>query len=115
MTRVRHDERLSVAPQLTKEDVAAAAAQGFRLLICNRPDGEAEGQPDAASLAAEAHRHGLAFIHIPVVGTSIDASAVDAFHAAIAAADGPVLAFCRSGTRSKMLWALGEASHRPLA
>lgn len=114
MTRVRLDERLSVAPQLTKEDVAAAAARGFRLLICNRPDGEAEGQPDAASLAAEAHRHGLAFIHIPVVGGAIGSNAVHAFHDALAKAPGPVLAFCRSGMRSTALWALGEAGRRPV-
>ena len=112
MTYARLDDRLSVAPQITTDDITAAAAQGIRLLICNRPDHEADGQPSAATLAAEAHRHGLAFIHIPVVGTSIDAHAVEAFHAALAAADGPVLAFCRSGMRSTMLWALGEARHR---
>ena len=108
------DGRLSVAPQLMAEDIADAAAEGFRLLICNRPDGEAEGQPSADALAASARRHGLGFAHIPVVGASIERDAVEAFHAALATADGPVLAFCRSGMRSTLLWALGEASHRPV-
>jgi len=114
MPHTRLDDRLSVAAQLLPEGVADAAAQGFRLLICNRPDGEAEGQPSADTIAAAARHHGLGFVHLPVVGGAIRADTIEAFRDAVAKADGPVLAFCRSGMRSTLLWALGEARHRPV-
>lgn len=114
MIGARLDDRLSVAPQLALADIAGAAERGVRLLICNRPDGEAEGQPSAAALRAESQRHGLGFVHIPVVGGAIGTEAVEAFQAALAHAEGPVLAFCRSGTRSALLWALGAVRHRPV-
>ena len=114
MPYARLDDRLSVAPQIAVADIAAIAEAGFTTLIGNRPDGEADDQPATTALAAEARRHGLAFAHQPVVGSAIDAADVDAFDAALARAAGPVLAFCRTGTRSTTLWALGEARRRPV-
>ena len=108
------DDRVSVAPQITLDDIPAIAEAGFTTLIGNRPDGEAEDQPDTAALAAEARRHGLDFVHQPVVGSAIDTADADAFEAALAQARGPVLAFCRTGTRSTTLWALGQARRRPV-
>ena len=113
MPYARLDDRLSVAPQIAVADVAAIAAAGFTTLIGNRPDGEGDDQPETTALAAEARRHGLAFVHQPVVGGAIGAADVDAFDAALAQSTGPVLAFCRTGTRSTTLWALGQARRRP--
>lgn len=112
MPYARLDDLLSVAPQIAVADIAAIAEAGFTTLIGNRPDGEADDQPETAALAAEARRHGLAFVHQPVVGSAIGAADVDAFNAALARATGPVLAFCRTGTRSATLWALGQARGR---
>ena len=99
----------SVAPQIGVDDIAAAADQGFALVINNRPDGEAPDQPTSAQMAAAAQAAGVAYVHIPVRGGP-NAEQVQAVEAAIAGADGPVLAFCRSGTRSIVTWSLGQAS-----
>ncbi|HEX4180733.1 MAG TPA: TIGR01244 family sulfur transferase [Caulobacteraceae bacterium] len=98
----------SVAPQISPDDIAAAADQGFVLVINNRPDGEAPDQPSNAQMAAAAQAAGVAYVHIPVRGGPT-ADQVEAVRAAIADAGGPVLAFCRSGTRSIITWSLGQA------
>lgn len=98
----------SVSPQIALADVAAAAAQGFALVINNRPDGEQPDQPTSAQVEAAAKAAGLAYVHIPVVGSPTPEQ-VEANRLAIAAADGPVLAFCRSGTRSIVTWSIGQA------
>ena len=99
---------LSVAPQITLDDVAAAASQGFRSLMSNRPDGEDFGQPTAAAQKEIAGRMGMSYAHIPVSPGGISRAQVRAFQEALASAPGPVLAHCRSGMRSAMLWAVGE-------
>ena len=98
----------SVAPQIAVADVAAAAAQGFTLVINNRPDGEAPDQPSSARMEAAARAAGLDYAYIPVRGGPTS-DQVEAVQAAIAGAKGPVLAFCRSGTRSIVTWSLGQA------
>lgn len=98
----------SVAPQIGVDDIAAAADQGFVLVINNRPDGEAPDQPTSAQMAAAAAAAGVDYIHIPVRGGP-SLEQVEAVEAAIAEAKGPVLAFCRSGTRSIVTWSLGQA------
>src|SRR5579859_5636724 len=98
-------DAFSVAPQIAPADLAAAAAQGFTLVINNRPDGEAPDQPGSAQMEAAARAAGLDYVHIPVRGgPTLDQ--VEAVQAAIAEAKGPVLAFCRSGTRSIVTWSL---------
>ncbi len=99
----------AVAPQLDPADLALAKARGFVLVINNRPDGEAPGQPTSAAMKAAAEAAGLAYAHIPVVGRP-DAAQVAAVAEAAAGAHGPVLAFCRSGTRSIVTWSLGQTS-----
>jgi len=99
----------TVSPQITPADVGIAASRGFRAIINNRPDGEGEDQPPSADIEAAARAHGLGYAYVPVVGAHIGEADIDAFHAALTAQDGPVLAFCRSGTRSAMVWALAEA------
>lgn len=103
------DDRISVFGQITRDDVAAAKAQGFTMIINNRPDGEQDGQPTAAEIGAAAHEAGLAYAAIPVDHSGFSEEQVAAMADALAAADGPVLAFCRSGTRSTFLWALASA------
>jgi uncharacterized protein (TIGR01244 family) len=98
----------SVAPQIAVGDVAVAAAQGFTLVINNRPDDEAPDQPSSAQMEAAARAAGLDYAYIPVRGGPTP-DQVEAAQAAIAGAKGPVLAFCRSGTRSIVTWSLGQA------
>jgi len=103
------DEGLSTSPQITPEEVAIVAAAGFRAIISNRPDGEEPGQPSAADMKAAAERHGLAFRHIPVTGGGIGPDDVAAMAEALDTLPRPVFGFCRSGTRTAMLWALAKA------
>jgi sulfide:quinone oxidoreductase len=97
---------ISVAHQLTEQDLEQAAAAGFKTIINNRPDGEAPDQPPSAELAAAAKRLGLAYHHIPAVSGQISNEQVEAFRTALGGAEKPALAFCRTGTRSTTLWAL---------
>jgi uncharacterized protein (TIGR01244 family) len=101
----------AVSPQISPDDVAAAAAEGVTLVINNRPDGEAPDQPTGAVIDAAAKRAGLDYVHIPVAGRPT-AEQVEAMKAAIAGASGKVLAYCRSGTRSITIWALGADEPR---
>ena len=90
----------AVAPQIAPSDMAAIKALGFVALICNRPDGEGAGQPPVAELQSAADAAGLVFHHIPVAGGAFSEDAIAAFRTARLGADGPMLAFCRTGTRS---------------
>ena len=102
-------ETFAVSPQISVADVATAAAQGFALIINNRPDGEAPGQPSAREIEAAARAAGLDFISVPIVGRA-SVEQVDAVRAAMDEATGKVLAYCRSGTRSINTWAEGQAA-----
>ncbi len=86
----------------------AELAPKFRTFINNRPDAEEPGQPSSAEIEAEARRLGVDYIHIPVVPGQVSDEQVSAFRAAISGHPGPVLAFCRSGTRAATLWALSQ-------
>lgn len=98
-----------VAGQLQAADITVLAAQGWRSLFCNRPDGEAADQPASTELAQAAVAHGLAWRHLPVVSGQWRDADVAAFAEALRTLPAPVLAFCRSGTRSIHLWALAMA------
>jgi sulfide:quinone oxidoreductase len=100
---------ISVAHQLTEQDLEQAAAAGFKTIINNRPDGEAPDQPPSETLAAAATRLGLAYHHIPAVSGQISDDQVEAFRTALGGAAKPALAFCRTGTRSTTLWALAAS------
>jgi len=109
MTQFRRvTDQFSVSPQIAVGDVAQAAAEGFVLIINNRPDGEDPAQPDGAEIEAAARAAGLDYVAIPVRGGP-DAAQVLAQRQAVEAANGPVLAYCRSGTRSIVTWAIGQA------
>jgi sulfide:quinone oxidoreductase len=100
---------LSVTGDVGPHDLHALAAQGFKALINNRPDGEEPGQVASDQIAAEAKFHKMAYLHIPVVSGQITQENIDAFGRVISQLPGPVAAFCRSGTRSATLWALSQA------
>jgi sulfide:quinone oxidoreductase len=100
---------LSVSQQIPLEDVASLThAGGFKSLICNRPDGEEDGQPDWADVETAARAAGLETAHIPVWGKEFRPETVAAFANALEAMPKPVLAYCRTGTRSTILWALSN-------
>jgi uncharacterized protein (TIGR01244 family) len=112
MTEFRRvTDRFAVSPQITPADVAEAAEQGFVMIINNRPDGEAPGQPAGREIASAAGAAGVAYAHIPIVGRPSD-DQVAAMRDAVDASPGKVLAFCRSGTRSITAWALGRPDDR---
>jgi sulfide:quinone oxidoreductase len=90
----------AVAEQLQVDDLETLAKAGFVAVICNRPDDEEQGQPTAAEVRAAAQDAGLSFHHIPVSGGQFPAPAVAAFGAVRKGTEGPVLAYCRTGTRS---------------
>lgn len=94
----------SVSPQIFAGDIGALKAKGFRTIICNRPDHEDPGQPDFADIAAAAAAAGLAARHIPVRPDAIGPADVAAFVRAIDELPGPVVGYCRSGSRSAALW-----------
>ena len=100
--------QFSIAPAMTPDDVAIAAARGFRALVGAAPDVERDGPSDSDILRDRAARHGLAFAHTPVVIGLIGQSDVDAFATALELADGPVLAYCHSGLRATLLWAVAN-------
>lgn len=102
-------ENVLVSPQLALEDVAAAAAMGVAMVVNNRPDGEEPDAPQGSDIAAAAAAAGLNYTAIPVGHSGFSEPQVDAMIAALEQAEGPILAYCRSGTRSTLLWALAAA------
>jgi uncharacterized protein (TIGR01244 family) len=96
-----------VAPQLGVEDVARAAAEGVRVLINNRPDDEEPGQPDAEAIGTLARSLGLTYVFAPVHGGP-GPDAIAAVRQALDGGETPILAYCRSGTRSILTWAAAE-------
>ncbi|TRD11797.1 TIGR01244 family phosphatase [Erythrobacter insulae] len=99
---------LSVAPQIQPDEMASVAERGFVAIICNRPDGEEAGQPRIDEMRDAAQAAGLAFHHIPVAGGAFPDSAISAFRAVRRGTQGPVLAYCRTGTRSITLETLAN-------
>jgi uncharacterized protein (TIGR01244 family) len=100
-------EDFAVAPQLRPEDMAEAAARGFKLIINNRPDGEAPDQPTSAEMEAAARHAGMYYEYIPVRGSPV-LTQVEGVQHALKHGHGPALAYCRSGTRSIIAWAIGQ-------
>ena len=99
---------VAVSPQIGTADIDEAAEAGVTLIINNRPDGEEVGQPTNDELKAYAESKGIKWAHIPVAGGALSFEPVGQMAECIFKADGPILAFCRSGTRSCTLWALAQ-------
>lgn len=107
MTTLRTiDASIAVAPQIAPEAIAELATAGFTHIVNNRPDGEDFGQPSGDEIAAAAAAAGLGYTAIPITHAGFSHPQIDAMAAVLAEAKGPVLAYCRSGTRSCNLWAL---------
>ena len=107
-------EGLSVSPQIVAADLPALKAAGFRAIICNRPDAEAGDQPGHEEIREAAAAEGLEFRFLPVTPGIVTDETAEGFGAALTELPGPVLAYCRTGTRSTTLWSLSEAPRRPL-
>ncbi|MFK7967461.1 MAG: TIGR01244 family sulfur transferase [Burkholderiaceae bacterium] len=105
----RVNDSLSVSPQLLPGEMAAVAEAGFKTVINNRPEGEEPGQPATAEVRAAAEAAGMTFVDIPFTAGMQTAEDVHAFAQALAGNDGPILAYCRSGTRSTTVWAMSQA------
>lgn len=108
------DDTTSVAPMLEPGDMALLAATGVTTIICNRPDSEVEPGHRAADMQAAAEKAGMAFVYNPVTMPAVTVEAVEEQADALEAAGGGVVAYCRSGTRSAILWALAMAGRMPV-
>ena len=105
----RINDTITVSGQILPEDVSALKAAGFTTIINNRPDGESPDQPASVQIEAAAKAAGLNYIAIPLGRDGVTPDMVEKTRAALEGSDGPVFAFCRSGTRSTTLWALSQA------
>lgn len=103
-------DEFAVAPQIAPEDAAQIKAAGFVGVINNRPDGEQEGQVEAAVIAQQLAELGLSYAHQPVVSGQISDADIAEFRQLFTNSQKPLLAFCRTGTRCTMLWALANAN-----
>jgi uncharacterized protein (TIGR01244 family) len=105
------EDNLLVSPQISVADVAAAKQMGVTMIINNRPDGEEPDAPQGEEIEAAARSAGIGYVSIPVTHAGFSRPQIDAMQAALEKAEGgKVLAYCRSGTRSTLLWALSEAA-----
>ncbi|MGX0978124.1 sulfide:quinone oxidoreductase [Roseovarius sp. MBR-51] len=107
-------DALSVSPQITAEDVAAIREAGFRAILCNRPDGEGADQPNFEEIEAAAKSAGIETRYQPITSGMVRDEDAEAFGTALMELPGPILAYCRTGTRSATLWSLSQAKTRPV-
>lgn len=101
-----------VSEQVTPDDIKHIKEAGFKTIFCNRPDNEENNQVTVASIKKIAEENGLKFIHQPVIGGQITQADVDQFSDYYDDSEKPIFAYCRTGTRSSMLWALSESGKR---
>ncbi len=94
----------AVASQISVADVAKIAAEGYRCIICNRPDHEDAGQPTVAEIRDACDAVGLELHHVPIAGDALNHEAVLEQMNIMTNAEGPYLAYCRSGNRSTVIW-----------
>ena len=112
MRIIELSDNYSVTMQIDPDDVEDFAEQGFTTIVCNRPDGEEYGQPTSASVRDACERHGIAFHMIPMQGSAVSPETLQQFVGALRNADGPVLGYCRTGTRSAILWQVASQQAR---
>lgn len=102
--------RVWASPQIDLADVAAAAAAGFALVVNNRPEGESADQTAGPDIEAAVRASGMDYCAIPITPGGFSREQVEVMASVLAGASGPVLAYCRSGTRSTLLWSLARAA-----
>ncbi|WP_027230182.1 TIGR01244 family sulfur transferase [Phyllobacterium sp. UNC302MFCol5.2] len=100
------DEGYAVSGQISPDDVRDLAAAGYHTIICNRPDGESADQPNFAEIKNVAEKAGIAIYYVPVVAGQLTQDDVDGMARALDEAEGPVLAYCRSGARSTNIYGI---------
>ena len=105
-------EEYVVSDQINAQDISVLKEYGIKTIFCNRPDSEEMNQPTAEEMQKVAESLGLKFVHQPVIGNAISQKDVDDFKSYYGNAEKPIFAYCRTGTRSTMLWALSELSKR---
>lgn len=98
-----------VSPQIQPSDVVQAAEHGITMIINNRPEGESDDQPEGASIEQAASEAGLKYCAIPITHAGFSEAQVKTMVEAMEQAGGPILAYCRSGTRSTLLWSMAQA------
>jgi uncharacterized protein (TIGR01244 family) len=103
----------AVTPQIEPDDLPQIAAQGFTTVVCNRPDAEVPHELSSAVIRAAVEAAGLTFVDNQVISGGLTMDNVTAQRAALDAAAGPVLAYCASGNRSSIVWALANAGRQP--
>ena len=103
----------AVSPQIGIEDLSAIKSAGYTTVINNRPDGEIPQNLHGSQMETAAAALGLTYISNPVIGGAMTAANVAVQTAAIAASTGPVFAYCASGNRSSVVWALSHAGKMP--
>ena len=108
------NNELTVSDQITIEDLKEIQAQGYKTIFCNRPDQESEGQLDFSAIEKEASNLDIKVIHQPVIGGQISDDDVAQFSCYFEAAQKPIFAYCRTGTRCSTLWALSHAKSLPV-
>jgi len=109
MQTTRITDFLSVAGQISKDDIADLAKSGVATIVNNRPDNEEPGQLTAADAEAEAKKHGLDYRYLPITTSTITRAQVAEFEKLLLRSPKPVLAHCRSGTRCYLMWAAARA------
>ena len=103
------DATTLVGGQIAPPDVAGLKAQGVTMIVNNRPDGEDVGQPTSAEIEAAARDAGLDYRHVPIA-RGMGPSDVEAMRSAIhAAGAGKIFAYCRTGIRSALAWAVAKS------
>ena len=109
------NSQISVAPQVKPENMADFAQQGFRSVICNRPDGEGADQPSFEEIEAAAGKLGMEARYLPIVAGKVGDTDAEEFGRLMESLPKPILAYCRTGTRSATLWSLSQAEKLPLS
>lgn len=102
-------EAMFASPQITLADIEAAKKAGIDVIVNNRPDGEDPAAPQGDAIEVAAKAAGLEYAAIPIGHSGFSEPQIDAMIEVLEKASGPVLAYCRSGTRSTLLWALAQA------
>ncbi|MDG2405321.1 MAG: TIGR01244 family sulfur transferase [Paracoccaceae bacterium] len=102
-----------VSPQLQPEDAADIAQAGIVRVICNRPDQEVPTNLQADAIGEAVRAAGMEFVILPITHQTMTTDVIAHHTAQVTSASGPVLAYCASGTRSSVIWALGQAGTLP--
>lgn len=103
------DDKVIASPQMTAEDLESARALGVTTVVNNRPDGESPGDPQGPEIEAAARKLGMDYIAIPISQAGFSLPQIDSMADVLDKAEGKILAYCRSGTRSTLLWAMAQA------